>query len=173
MHQKSRIFVLALFALATCGGMCHVSWALDTGNVARIRVFKESKVVLNPGDYCYGTHNPSAIVASEGAPSLFSINHKVGMPLTDDTPANYNEFIIEAGKPLSLVLYLEGERDGVKVSCGPLGATFFPQPGRDYDLTMGFTGVCVVQLRELSEISPGMVITRVVPTSPSFACPNQ
>jgi hypothetical protein len=173
MHQKYRIFVLALFALASLAGVCNFAFAVDAGNVARIRVFKESKVILNPGDYCYGSHNASAIEASDGAPSMLSWNRKVGMPLTEDTPANYNEYIIEAGKPLSLVLYLEGERDGVKVSCGPLGATFFPQPSRDYDLTMGFTGVCVVQLRELSEISPGMVITRVVPTSPSFACPNQ
>lgn len=170
MPQKSRTYLLVCLALAASGGAVSSVQADTYANVARIRVFKEAKIVLYPGEYCYGSANPSAIQASDGTPSLFSRNIKIGMPLTPDTPADYNEYLIEAGKPFTVTAQLEAERNGVTASCGPIGATFFPQPSRDYDVTLAYTGTCYVQIRELSEISRGTVISRVVPSSPSFAC---
>lgn len=166
----NKINILQLILLAGLSGWVGHSVAAEPNSVARIRVFKEAKVALYPGDYCYGANNPAVIQASEGEASFFSMNKKIGMPVTNDTPADYNEFVIEANKPLTVVLWLDAERDGVKAACGPIGATFIPMMGRDYDLTMGFSGVCLVQLRELSEVSAGEVISRVVPASPSFAC---
>jgi hypothetical protein len=169
MHQLyKRSFSLLMLAGAVC--MSNFSHADAFNNVARLRVFKEAIIVLYPGEYCYGSNNPAAIIASEGVPSIFSRNSKIGMPVTTDTPANYNEYLIEAGKPFTVVVELKAERDGVKASCGPIGATFFPQTSRDYDVSIGYSGSCFVQVRELSEISPKTVISRMVPTSPSFAC---
>jgi hypothetical protein len=167
LNKNIMLRVLVLVSMVAWFGY---SVAAEPSSIARIRVFKEAKVMLFPGEYCYSASNPAAIQASEGDATFFSRNKKIGMPVTIDTPANYNEFVIEANKPLTVVLWLDAERDGVKAACGPIAATFIPMLGRDYDLTMGFAGVCLVQLRELSAVSADEVISRVVPASPSFAC---
>ena len=166
----NKINVLQLLFMTVLVGWVGGTVASESASVARIRVFKEAKVTLFPGEHCYSNSNPAAVMASEGKASFFSMNKKIGMPLTSDTPADYNEFAVEANKPLTVVMWLDAERDGVKAVCGPIAGTFMPMMGRDYDLTMGYAGVCVIQLRELSEISAGEVISRVVPASPSFAC---
>jgi hypothetical protein len=171
-YMLNKNIMLRVLVLVGMAGWFGYSVAAEPDSTARIRVIKEAKVMLFPGAYCYSASNPAAILASEGEASFFSMNKKIGMPMTSDTPANYNEFLIEANKPLTVALWLDVERDGVKAACGPIAATFIPMMGRDYDLTMGFAGVCRVQLRELSAVSADEVISRVVPASPSFACAN-
>lgn len=139
-------------------------------NTTRIRVFQEAKITLYPGEYCYGSNNPQAIHASDGSPSMFSFYTKIGMPVTDDTPAAYNEYFIQAGMPMTVMLQWQAEKNGVKASCGPIGSTFYPQAGKNYDVTMGYTGNCFVRIRELYETAPGKASASLVPSSPSFAC---
>lgn len=139
-------------------------------NVARIRVFQEAEITLFPGEYCYGSNNPQAIRASDGAPSMFSFNTKIGMPLTEDTPSAYNEYFIRTGRPMTVMLHWQDEKNGEKASCGPIGSTFYPQAGKSYDVTVAYAGTCVVRIRELYETAPGRAAASPVPASPSFAC---
>jgi hypothetical protein len=170
MHQNILMIPVVCSLLAGFSSLSEAAENQENANVARIRVFKEAAVTLYPGEYCYGSNNPAAIQATEGEASIFSLNKKVGMPVTADTPSGYNEYIIEAGKPVTVMLKLEAVRDGVKASCGPLGSTFYPQAGRNYDLTMGYAGNCFAQLRELYETSPGKAEARMLPAGSSFPC---
>jgi hypothetical protein len=170
MHQKLLMIPVICTLLAGFSSISVAAEAQDAATSARIRVFKEAAVTLYPGEYCYGSNSPAAIQATEGETSIFSLNKKVGMPVTLDTPADYNEYVIAAGKPLTVMLKLEAVRDGVKASCGPLGATFYPQAGRNYDVTMGYAGSCFAQIRELLETSPGKAEARQFPSGASFPC---
>jgi hypothetical protein len=170
MHQKNVMVPVVWAALAAFSNLSVAAESQGFENIARIRVFKEAAVTLYPGEFCYGSNSPAAIQATEGKTSTFSLNKKVGMPVTLDMPADYNEYVIEAGKPLTVMLKLEAVRDGVKASCGPLGATFYPQAGRNYDVTMGYAGNCFAQIRELLEISPGKAEARQFPSGASFPC---
>lgn len=137
---------------------------------ARVRVYQEAEITLYPGAYCYGGENAQMIEAARSIFSIFSTRKRVGMPETDDIEGSYNEYEIEAGKPLTVMLKWEAEKNGIKASCGPLGATFYPQYGHDYDITIGYQGNCYVQVRELVESSPGKAVARLTPTTSSFAC---
>ena len=170
MHQKYLIFPVLFVTLAGLTGEVALAQTDVPFNVARIRVFQEAKITLFPGEYCYGSNNPQAIRASDGAPSMFSFNTKIGMPLTDDTPAAYNEYFIQTGRPITVMLQWQAEISGVKESCGPIGSTFYPQAGKNYDVTVGYSGSCVVRIRELYETAPGRAAASPVPASPSFAC---
>jgi len=92
------------------------------------------------------------------------------MPVTDDISDSYNEYVIPAGGPLTVMLKWEAEKGGIKASCGPIGSTFYPQAGKNYDVTMAYAGNCFVQIRELLETSPGKATARQTPSSYSFAC---
>lgn len=139
---------------------------------ARARVYQEAEITLYPGDYCYGGNNPDAIEASKTGLSIFSMRKRVGMPETGDIEGAYNEYVVEAGKPLTVMLKWEAEKDGVRATCGPIGATLYPQFGKDYDITIAYMGNCFVQVRELYETSPGKAAGKPAPVSPSFACLN-
>lgn len=170
MHQNNSLFLIIFFQLFAFSSSAISAESQTANNIARIRVFREAIVTLYPGEYCYGSNSSSAIQASNGEASFFSLNKKVGMPVTSDMPSAYNEFEIETGKPFTVMLTLDAVRDGVKASCGPVGSTFYPQAGRNYDLTMGYAGNCFAQLRELYEISPGIAEARLLPAGASFAC---
>lgn len=170
MHQKYFLFSIVLAVLAVVGS--NVSFAVENSleNSARIRVYQEANITLYPGEYCYGSSNPEAIKASETGFSIFGTHKRVGMPVTGDIPGSYNEFLVKAGQPLTVMLQWEAEKNGVKANCGPIGSTFYPQFGKDYDVTIGYAGGCFVQIRELYEISPGKASAMRTASSPSFAC---
>lgn len=170
MHRKFLMIPFAWSLLTIFNNVCAAAVPQEFSNTARIRVFKEAAVTLYPGEYCYGSNNQAAIQATEGEAGIFSLNKKVGIPVTTDTPSAYNEYIIAAGVPLTVMLKLDAVRNGVRASCGPLGSTFYPQMGKDYDLTMGYAGNCYAQIRELFETSPGKAEARPLPTGASFPC---
>ena len=170
MHQKLLMIPVVCSLLAAFSSLSIAAESQEFAHTARIRVFKEAAVTLYPGAYCYGSNSPAAIQATDGEASIFSLNKKVGMPVTLDMPAAYNEYVIAAGKPLTVMLKLEAVRDGVKASCGPLGATFYPQAGKNYDVTMGYAGSCFAQIRELIETSPGKAAARQFPSGASYPC---
>lgn len=170
MHHKFLMIPVVLASLAGLAAVHASAQAQEATSSARIRVFKEAAIDLYPGEYCYGSDSSAAIHASDGEVSIFSFNIKEGMPLTEDTPSDYNEYVIEAGKPFAVRLQFDAEKDGLRASCGPLGSYFIPQAGKNYDVSLGFAGSCFVRIRELYETSPGRAEARLVPASHSFAC---
>jgi hypothetical protein len=173
MHQKTLMIPVLLLAFA---GLMNEALPAEpdiSANTANIRVYQEGDITLYPGDICYGANNPAAIHAAASGFGIFNTHKRVGMPVTDDIPGAYNEYVIPAGLPMSVMLQGDGEKDGIKLHCGPTGAKFFPQAGRNYDVSMGYTGICSVQIRELFEISPGKAVTSRTPASPTFACPTK
>jgi len=170
MYHKYLTVTALLAILAGLSGEAALAQSDVPLNAARIRVFQEAEITLFPGEYCYGSDNPQAIRASDGVPSMFSFYTKIGMPLTDDTPRAYSEHFIQTGRPMTVMLQWHAEKNGEKASCGPIGSTFYPQAGKNYDVTVGYSGGCVVRIRELYETAPGKAAASPVPASPSFAC---
>lgn len=171
MYQHKTIISMLLLILSGCMTAADSGRINEPPTTARIRVYQQADVMLYPGEHCYGSKNPRAIRASETGFSIFGSSKRVGMPVTADIPGAYNEFVIEAGKPLTVMLKLTFESGGVKSICGPLGSTFFPQTGKNYDVTMlNSADKCMVQVRELYETSPGKAVAQLTPVSPSFFC---
>lgn len=170
MHQKFLMIPVVLASLACLMIEAQASESVDPANAARIRVYQEADITLYPGEYCYGSDNPAAIHATASLLSMIGLRKREGMPETDDIPGAYSEYVIPAGKPMTVMLQWQAEKDGVKASCGPIGSTFFPQSGKNYDVTMGIAGNCFVQIRELLETSPGKAAAQLAPAGYSFAC---
>jgi hypothetical protein len=171
MHRKTFLIPVLLLSLALSG----VALAADPANAAmtaKVRVYQEAKITLYPGEYCYGSKNPAAIDASSNGWGIFGLSKRENMPVTDDISGSYNEYVIPAGVPMTVALKWEAEKNGIKASCGPIGSTFFPQAGKNYDVTMGFSGNCFVQIRELLETSPGKASAIQASSSYSFSCSN-
>ena len=140
---------------------------------AKIRVLHGVGVTMYPGKTCYGRSAGGVSLASGGF-SFLVANKKVGMPVTEDTPWSYHEYVIPANEPLTLAMYLYSSTPGavtVTQTCGPVGATFTPEAGKHYDTNMLFqSGRCSVQVRELTETSPGKATAQIKPISPAYAC---
>lgn len=166
MRQKLLLIAGVMAGLAGQG----CALADDAVYLARVRVYQEADVTLYPGAYCYSDANPKMIRAAETGFSIFSTHKRLGMPETNDIPGNYNEFAVEGGRPVTVKLAWRAEKNGIKASCGPIAATFYPQAGRDYDVTIGYAGNCYVQVRELYPATPGKAGGKPAPTSPSYAC---
>ncbi|MGV8934602.1 MAG: hypothetical protein ACOH1I_08265 [Gallionellaceae bacterium] len=170
MHYKYFLILCAGFSVAALPGVVQAVQADGTSNTARIRVYQQADITLYPGEYCYGSKNPEAIKASETGFSIFDTHKRVGMPETADIPGAYNEYVMRAGRPITVMLQWQAEKNGVKASCGPIGSTFYPQAGKDYDVTLGYSGSCFVQIRELYETAPGKASARMAASSYSFPC---
>ena len=170
MHQKFLMIPVVFAALAGLMAAAHAAESVDPENSARVRVYQEADITLYPGEYCYGSDNPAAIHASASLFSMLGMSKREGMPETGDIPGSYSEYVIQAGKPVTVMLQWQAEKDGVQARCGPLGSTFFPQAGKSYDVTMGYAGNCFVQIRELYETSPGKAGAKMAASIYSFAC---
>ena len=170
MRHKYLLIPVAMLSFAGLMREGLSSQSDDPFTSARIRVYQQANITLYPGEFCYGSDNPQAIHAAKMGFSIFGTHKREGMPVTADIPGAYNEYVIQAGKPLTVMLQWEGEQKGVKVSCGPIGSTLYPQPGKDYDVTMVYSGNCFVQIRELYATSPGKAVARLAPAGSSFAC---
>lgn len=173
MYPKYLFIPLLFASLASVTGAAFSAPPAGTAATARVRVFQDAVITLYPGEYCYSPKNPQLIRAADGEPSMFSFYKKIGMPVTENMPSAYNEYLIEANKPMTVLLQWQADKNGVIASCGPTGVTFFPQAGKDYDVSMGYAGNCFVQVRELYETTPGKAAARPAPSGYSFACaPN-
>jgi hypothetical protein len=171
MYQKYLLISAVLFALTACMSSNDPSQLNGADSTAKIRVFQQADVTLYPGEHCYGSNNPRAIHAAQSGFSIFGTHKRAGMPVTEDISAAYNEYVIQAGKPLTVMLQWTADKGGVKSSCGPLGSTFFPQAGKNYDVSLlGSADHCMLQVRELYETAPGKAVAKLAPVSPSFAC---
>lgn len=171
--MRHKILMIVVLFVSLSGFVFEAQSLEEFTASARVRVYQEADITLYPGEYCYGSASITAIHAPKGALSIFSFNKRIGMPETDDIPGAYSEYMIPAGKAMSVMLKWEGEKDGVKLSCGPIGSTFYPQVGKNYDITLGYSTSCFVQIRELHETSPGKATAVMAPSSYSYACVNQ
>lgn len=172
MRQKIMMIPMLLLSLSGLMGEAQSAESVEPANTARVRVYLDSEVSLYPGEFCYGSNNPLAIRTAATGFGIFNSHRREGMPVTEDIPGSYNEYVIPAGIPMSVMLKWAGEQGGVQASCGPLGATFFPQAGKDYDVSVGYAGNCFVKIRALYETSPGKASASQTPASSSFACAN-
>jgi len=173
MHQKIIMIPILLLSLSGLMAEAQSSESVELVNTARVRVFQEADITLYPGEYCYGSASPAAIHASSSGFSIFGTNKRAGMPVTGDIEGAYNEYVIQAGIPVTVMLQWAGEKNGMQASCGPIGSTFYPQMGKNYDVTIAYKGNCFVQIRELYETSPGKAEALPVAAGPSFACANK
>lgn len=173
MHQKIIMITVLLVSLSGLMGEAQSSDAADPVNSARVRVYQEAEITLYPGEYCYGSDSPAAIHAAGSGFSIFRSNKRAGMPVTGDIEGAYNEYVIQAGIPVTVMLQWAAEKNGVQASCGPIGSTFYPQFGKNYDVTIAYKGNCFVQIRELYETSPGKAEARELTAGLSFACASK
>ena len=139
-------------------------------NIARVRVYQNAEITLYPGAYCYGVDDAKTIHATSSSFGIFSTHKRVGMQVTDDIDASYNEYQIAADQAVTVSLKWTDEKNGVRASCGPLGVTFYPQSGKDYDVSRGYGGACFIQIRQLFESMPGKAGASLLAASPSFPC---
>jgi hypothetical protein len=173
MHQK---FLMILVILASLTGFISSARSAESNalsNTAKVRVFQIGDITLYPGEFCYGSNSPAAIQAAKSGFGIFSTHKRVGMPVTEDIVGSYNEYTIPAGTVMAVMMKWEVQRGGAKTICGPTGAAFLPQAGKNYDVTISNTGQCFAQIRELYETSPGKAFALQTPASPSFPCPGK
>lgn len=141
----SQIFISFLFVmiLQGCATVPEVPVTYDPATQARIRVFHGTAAYLYLGDVCDHSAHP-VIHAGVGGFSYFVANKKIGMPATDDLPFSYNEYVIPAGKPITVNMYWQAQKaNGAWDYCGPFYQMFTPEAGQDYDTLMKFSwGVC-------------------------------
>ena len=161
---------LRIAALVAMFGLQGVALADNANSQARVRVFQEAEITLYPGAYCYGEDNPEKIVASHTGFSIFNTHKRLGMAVTDDIEGSYNEFAVVSDKPVTVKLFWQAEKGGIRASCGPLASTFFPQAGHDYDISMGYSGNCFIRIRELYPLTSDKAGAKPAPFSPSYAC---
>lgn len=173
--MRLKFLVIAVLSISFAGLMrAALSSELpDPENSARVRVFQQGDITLYPGEYCYGPDNAAAIHASASGFSFFGGHKREGMPETEDIAGAYNEYVIQAGKPMTVMLQWEAEKNGVKASCGPIASVFFPQAGKNYDVAIGYAGNCFVQIRELYEISPGKAGAKIAVSGFAYACASK
>lgn len=163
--MKSRILA-AVMCLSTFAGCTSSPVKYDLEKEARIRVFHDVGVYMYPNKTCYSEDKSEAIHASAGGFSMLVPNQKIGMPPSENMGRSYHEFLIRAGEPLTLEMHyaVQMTTPGQKItnSCGPIGATFVPQAGKDYEAAMIFNGgYCKVGVSEL----------QAVPSKPSKPIP--
>lgn len=151
---------------------CAVQSSAQADDVApaRVRVYQEGEVTLYPGAYCYSDDNPQKIVAAETGFTIFSTHKRLGMPTTDDIKLNFNEYAVDGGKPVTVKLFWQAEKNGIKASCGPLASTFYPQAGHDYDISLGYVGNCFIQIRELFPLTKDKAAAKPASFGPAYAC---
>lgn len=151
-----------LTILQGCATSSDVQNKFDPTTQARIRVFHGTAAYLYLGDACDNdTHQ--VIHAGNGGFSYLALNKRIGMPVTDDIPFSYNEYVVPANKPLTVKMYWQAQNaGGTWEYCGPSYTIFTPRPGQDYDTSMEFRrGVCQgVRVRQIVPLDGGKTIVR-------------
>ena len=170
--MRSKLFkcFLLLCLLMPLTGTVLASTQPSSLNLARVRVYQNAEITLYPGSYCYGVDDAKTIHATSSSFGIFSTHKRVGMQVTSDIDSSYNEYQIAGDQAVTVSLKWTDEKNGVRASCGPLGVTFYPQSGKDYDVSMGYGGACFIQIRQLFENLPGKAGASLLAASPSFPC---
>lgn len=152
---------------------------IDATKEARIRVGLQGKIDFHPNKTCYATDQMDAVNVALGGFSMIGPKLRIGMPKSEDMPRSYHEYVIQAGQPLTIEMvyaqphahttYQAGTYNVSK--CGPIGATFTPQPGRDYDTFLRIeNGMCSIALRELAPVQGGPSKPTPVKSAPAGPC---
>lgn len=166
----------AAFPLALLTACASSPVKYDTTKEARIRVFHSAGAYLHPNQACYAEDKTDAILASAGGFSMLAPNVKVGMPESEEMARSYSEFIINAGQPLTVEMKwaihspVQAGRKTV-TSCGPLGVSFVPIAGKDYETWMlRQDQTCKVMVTELQPAQGVPAKTVPIETSPAPKC---
>lgn len=164
----------------------------DAATDARIRVFSlPHSTFLYPGATCYSRDDPNLIRAHTGGKNFgmfnafatLASNRKIGMPESGKMPFTYHEYVIPAGKPLTIESSLRtttsarvnsGVSTRSQTGCGPLGVTFMPEAGKDYETGLVFNwneGICWIAVVELVPASEGKMDRKAVDIDKAHHCP--
>lgn len=182
------IFCLAAGLLQGCSTQS-LQTDYNPATDARIRVFSlPNNTWLYSGKNCFATDDPDRIIAHSGGRdfglvnslSVLASNRRIGMPQTKDMPFTYHEFIVPAGKPLIIASSINTQTEArikkesptiTSTRCGPIGVTFVPQPGQDYDTAFELKGYgCEIRVRRLIPDSRETADTEKVPFASAPEC---
>lgn len=156
---------------------------VDPDNQARIRFFGQAVLGLRfyRNSTCFG--NGRAEVASEtGLGGAFGNKENItlGMPVTLNVvnlkerdgilaKAFYREYAINAGEPLAIhASYAETTgpgfgNSGVSRGCRDFGASFVPENGQDYEVTLDLSQqVCQLSIAKITQVHDEVVLAPVV-----------
>ncbi|KWD11438.1 hypothetical protein WM34_15375 [Burkholderia ubonensis] len=169
---------LGMLALAGCAAQGGTPGAYDAAKDARIRAYWGPVVYFHFNRACRPpesvlTGYPDTIVATKPGLSAL-VNKTVGMPVPDDAAKYFHEYVVPAGKPVTITSESNYQdfRNGkvVRVTEAPVSGTFVPAAGHDYEVR-GSAGSAPnhLTLREL-RVDNGRVTTTPVPIAPAPAC---
>ncbi len=172
----SALVMLALAGCATQGGT-HATY--DPAKDARIRAYWGPVVYFHFNRGCRPPESllagyPDTIVATKPGLSAL-VNKTVGMPVPDDAAKYFHEYVVPAGKPITITSRANYQdlRGGkpVRVSDPPVSGTFVPTAGHDYEV-WGSAGSAYdrLTLRELHVDAGGRVTATTRPISPAPVC---
>lgn len=121
---------MATAMLAGC--VTHSDLNIDPAKAAHIRVTSTNaagwyqKTHLYPDATCAHYDNPQKIIGNGFLAGSKSLN----MPKTAETSAQFREYVVPAGKPLTVQMTLSHDDE----RCGPIYAKFVPVAGRMYEI---------------------------------------
>jgi hypothetical protein len=165
------------------------------GPTARIRIDEGMTVYVYPGKQCFkkllwGGRDKD--FQPYTAPATYTVGYKVvktsppihlGMPVTPSTPTLYNEYYVEAHKPVMISvsdssnLPAYGNAPGYTTFCGPVYSTFVPEAGKDYEIK-GVAGSinafgrqdCGASIGQILKQDQGVAFLTPVPADPAVPC---
>lgn len=165
------VSLLLVGLLSACASREQARVPFDPEREARIRVFHGPSVYIYMGDVCDGSA-PPVIHAASGGFSYGVRNIRLGMPVADDTPWSFHEYVIPAGRSVTVRLHWQAQNAGGRwESCGPTHLRFIPEAGQDYETFMKFRGgTCVGgEVRKLVKGPGGTITTAFAPlNAPPF-----
>lgn len=185
----------ALFVATLCGcSLETVAQRPVTGATARVRIDDGLPIRVYPSRACYSRR---AWVRNEdpkpySSPETYTAVNRVvktseplhiDIPVTPITPSLYNEYYVEANKPVLVSVSYEFDTSGYKgapgttATCGPLYVTFTPRSGVDYEVrgkmkNGGFLGqkYCSAEISEVVAGDNGSLSLVPVRPSPASIC---
>ncbi|MBN3787579.1 hypothetical protein [Burkholderia sp. Ac-20353] len=169
---------LAILALAGCATQGGTNSTYDPTKDARIRAYWGPVVYFHFNRGCRPPEAllagyPDTIVATKPGLSAL-VNKTVGMPVPDDAAKYFHEYVVPAGKPITITSRasyqdMQGGKT-VRVSDPPVSGTFVPAAGHDYEV-WGSAGSAYdhLTLREL-HVDAGRVTATPLPIAPAPVC---
>lgn len=168
MHLRPSLLLSAV--LAGCASAPAPSAESDAADAAGVRIWSGSRAAMHLGRTCYGKGRHPTVSTHTGGWVQFLPNKTAGLPRTQDTPLSFNEYHVPGGQVLTMEMAWGSKEVGAP-RCGPVGASFVPGPGKNYDVSLQLErNYCWVRVREIVPAADGTVGTTPVQTTPALLC---
>lgn len=158
-----------------------------TSGKARIRVFGQNGTLVEfyENSQCVGGNGPMTKVSGglgDAFSSFFgrSKNTSIGMKETPTTQnlakrdgllskIYFREYEVAANQPLALRMHFQDI--GSRSSCGDIGGTFKPEPGKEYEVLLDFEPkLCITKVQEILQDEQGAISLQKVALASTFKC---